>query len=127
MKKKVIETSHAPKPIGPYSQAVRAGKFLFVSGQIAIDPVTGQLALDNLEQETRQVMANIAAILDEAGMGFGNIVKTSIFLKNMNDFAKVNELYGAYFDGEYPARETVQVARLPRDVNVEISVIAVKL
>lgn len=122
--KKIIHTTQAPAPIGPYSQAVQAGGFLFVSGQIPINPASGELILDNIEQETHQVMANIKAILEVAGLDFANIVKTSIFLKNMDDFAKVNAVYGEYFTADFPARETVQVSRLPKDVNVEISVIA---
>lgn len=122
--KKIIHTTQAPAPIGPYSQAVQAGGFLFVSGQIPINPASGELILDNIEQETHQVMANIKAILEVAGLDFANILKTSIFLKNMDDFAKVNAVYGEYFTADFPARETVQVSRLPKDVNVEISVIA---
>ena len=123
--KKIIHTTQAPAPIGPYSQAVRAGGFLFVSGQIPLNPQSGDLIMDSIENETHQVMANIKAILQVEGLGFPNIVKTSIFLKNMDDFAKVNATYGEYFSGDFPARETVQVSRLPKDVNVEISVIAV--
>lgn len=123
--KKIIHTTYAPAPIGPYSQAVKAGNFLFVSGQIPINPESGELIVDSIENETHQVMANIGAILQATGLHFFNIVKTSIFLKNMDDFAKVNAIYGEYFTADFPARETVQVARLPKDVNVEISVIAV--
>lgn len=121
--KKIIQTPDAPAPIGPYSQAVAAGKMLFVSGQIAIDPSSGNLILDSIETETHRVMKNIGAILTQAGVGFEHIVKTGIFLRDMNDFMKVNEIYGSYFTGDYPARETVQVSRLPKDVNVEISVV----
>lgn len=124
MPKKNIFTTSAPSPIGPYSQAVLVGDLLFVSGQIPIDPATGDLITDNIEQETRQVMLNIGAILKEAGLNYHNIVKSSIFLKDMNDFVKVNEVYGHFFTSHYPARETVQVSRLPKDSNVEISVIA---
>ena len=124
MKKKIVNSIAAPAPIGPYSQAVMSGKFLFVSGQIAINSVSGQLVMGDIETETRQVMQNIEAILVEAGLSFGNIVKTTIFLKDMNNFAKVNEIYGSYFNGDFPARETVEVSRLPKDVNVEISVVA---
>ncbi len=124
MPKKNIFTTSAPSPIGPYSQAVLVGDLLFVSGQIPIDPATGDLITDNIEQETRQVMLNIGAILKEAGLNYHNIVKSSIFLKDMNDFVKVNEVYGHFFMSHYPARETVQVSRLPKDSNVEISVIA---
>ncbi len=126
MQKSIIQTDKAPAPIGPYSQAVMAGNLLFVSGQVAIIPATGQVLQGDITAETKQVMENIHAILTEAGMGFENIVKTSIFLKNMDDFAKVNEMYGSNFSGDFPARETVQVSRLPKDVNVEISVIAAK-
>lgn len=120
----IIHTPDAPEPIGPYSQAVRAGDFLYCSGQIALDPATGQLMMENIEQETHRVMQNIAALLGAAGANFSHIVKTSIFLKDMNDFASVNAVYGSYFEGNFPARETVQVSVLPRNVNVEISVTA---
>ncbi|RYY36233.1 MAG: RidA family protein [Sphingobacteriaceae bacterium] len=120
--KTIINTTNAPAPIGPYSQAVKAGGFLFVSGQVAINPVSGELVLDDIQTETHQVMNNIKAILTEAGAGFEHIIKTSIFLKDMNDFAKVNEVYGSYFTADFPARETVQVSVLPKNVNVEISV-----
>ncbi len=126
MEKKIVETTNAPKPIGPYSQAVWSGNTLFLSGQIAINPANGTLILDNIEAETKQVMANIEAILLHEHLTFENVIKTSIFLKNMDDFAKVNEVYGRYFSKDFPARETVQVAKLPKDVNVEISVIAAK-
>lgn len=123
--KKIINTSNAPAPIGPYSQAVLVGGILFASGQIAINPANGELVTSDIKAETKQVMENIRGILSAAGLGFSNIVKTSIFLSDMNNFAQVNEVYGAYFSDNFPARETVQVARLPKDVNVEISVIAV--
>lgn len=122
--KKIIETKQAPAPIGPYSQAVKSGNLLFVSGQIAIDPVTSQLVTINIIKETNQVMNNLLNILKEASMDFSNVIKTTIFLNDMNDFPTVNEIYGSYFTGSFPARETVQVSRLPKDVNVEISVIA---
>ena len=122
--KTIIHTTSAPAPIGPYSQAVKAGGFLFLSGQIALDPKTGELNCSNIDIETKQVMQNIHAVLQAAGMDFKHIVKTSIFLKDMNDFAKVNQVYGEYFKENPPARETVQVSRLPKDVNVEISIIA---
>lgn len=122
--KTIIQTKEAPAPIGPYSQAVKAGNLLFVSGQIAIHPSDGKVIAETIEEETHQVMKNIGAILKHAGADFGNIIKTGIFLKDMNDFVKVNEIYGSYFRTEFPARETVQVSRLPKDVNVEISVIA---
>ncbi|MFN4146672.1 MAG: RidA family protein [Runella sp.] len=125
MSKKIIFTTAAPAPIGPYSQAVMVGNMLFVSGQIALDPTTNDLITGDIEKETRQVMLNLGAILREAGMTYHNIIKSSIFLKDMGNFAKVNEVYGHFFTGHYPARETVEVARLPKDVNVEISVIAV--
>ena len=121
---KIINTPNAPAPIGPYSQAVKAGNLLFVSGQIPMDPATGELMMADIKTETIQVMENIKAILTEAGVDFGNIVKTSIFLTDMKNFAVVNEVYGTYFTGNYPARETVQVAGLPKGVNVEITVTA---
>ena len=122
--KTIINTNNAPSPIGPYSQAVQFGNMLFVSGQIAINPTTGELDLSNIENETHQVMKNIGAILTEAGIDYSHIIKTGIFLKDMNQFAAVNEVYGSYFSSDFPARETVQVSRLPKDVNVEISVVA---
>ena len=122
--KKIISTNNAPSAIGPYSQAVATGNMLFTSGQIAIDPSNGELNMDSLDIETKQVMNNLSAVLNEAGATFDNVVKTSIFLKDMNDFNAVNEIYASYFKGDYPARETVQVAKLPKDVNVEISMIA---
>ena len=123
--KKIIFTADAPAPIGPYSQAVMVGNLLFVSGQIPTDPATGAVVVGGIRQEARQVMLNIGAVLKAAGLDYRHIVKTSIFLKDMNNFGEVNEVYGHFFTGEYPARETVEVARLPKDVNVEISVIAV--
>lgn len=122
--KKTFQTKNAPAPIGPYSQAVMANGFLFVSGQIALNPESGALDLTSIEQETHQVMRNINAVLLEAGLGFEDVVKTTIFLKDMNDFAAVNGVYGDYFSSQFPARETVQVSVLPKNVNVEISVIA---
>ena len=122
--KKIIKTSNAPAPIGPYNQAISVNNFLYVSGQIAINPETGNLIQDNLVEETTMVMKNLDAILTEAGINFKNVVKTTIFLKDMSFFKTVNEVYGSYFEGEYPARETVAVAGLPLGVNVEISVIA---
>jgi len=124
--KKIINTNNAPAPIGPYSQAVAAGGFVFVSGQIPMNPVTGELVTDDIKTETRQVMENIKAILTEAGIDFTHVVKTSIFLKDMQNFAQVNEVYGTYFNAAFPARETVQVAGLPKNVNVEITVTALK-
>lgn len=125
MPKQIIETKHAPAPIGPYSQAVKANGMVFVSGQVALDPATGQLETSSIQAETTQVMKNLKAVLDAADIDFGHIVKTSIFLSDMSLFAPMNEVYGSYFDGDYPARETVAVKGLPRGVNVEISVIAV--
>lgn len=124
--KTIINTKDAPQPIGPYSQAVKIDKTLFVSGQIAINPATGNLMLDNVHEEATQIMRNIGAILKAAGMDYANIVKTTIFLTNMNNFTSVNEVYGSFFKSDFPARETVQVARLPKDVNIEISVVAVE-
>lgn len=125
--KKIINTSDAPAPIGPYNQAVLSGNTLYISGQIPIDPTTGKLIEGDIKKETKQSMENLKAILAEAGMNFENVVKSSIFLKDMNQFTKVNEVYGSYFNSETaPARETVEVANLPKFVNVEISMIAVK-
>jgi len=126
MAKNVIFSPNAPAPIGPYSQAIQAGNMLFVSGQIAIQQATGAIINGSIEEETHQVMKNIEAVLTAAQFNFGNIVKTTIFLKDMNNFPKVNTVYGSYFQSEHPARETVEVSRLPKDVNVEISCIAVK-
>jgi len=120
----VINSSKAPAPIGPYSQAVKAGDTLYVSGQIAIEQTTGKLIIDSIEEETEQVMTNIHFILKEAGLSFNNVVKCSIFVSDMNNFAIVNAIYGKYFNENPPARETVEVSRLPKDVNVEISCIA---
>ena len=123
----IITTSKAPAPIGPYNQAVLSGSTLYTSGQIAFNPETGELVLDDIKTETKQVMKNMKAVLEAANMAFDNVVKTSIFISNMNNFAEINEVYGSYFDDvTAPARETVQVARLPKDVNVEISMVAVK-
>jgi 2-iminobutanoate/2-iminopropanoate deaminase len=126
MEKEVVYSTEAPKPIGPYSQAVWAGDTLFVSGQIALDPASGELIHGDIETETKAVLNNVKTILGKAGIGFSNIVKTSIFLKNMDDFATVNNVYASYFTSDFPARETVQVSKLPKDVNVEISVIAIR-
>lgn len=122
--KKIINTPHAPAPIGPYNQAVMTGDMLFISGQVALVPGTGDLANADLTQETQQVMKNLQAILTEAGMDFSHVVKTTIFLSDMSLFAAVNEIYGSYFTTDYPARETVAVKGLPKNVNVEISMIA---
>ena len=124
--KKIINTSKAPAPIGPYSQAVQAGNMLFISGQIAIDPKTGELKTGDLKTETTQVLENLREVLAEAGYDFNHIVKTSIFLSDMALFQQVNEIYGSYFKDSFPARETVAVAGLPKNVNVEISVVAYK-
>ena len=122
--KKIINTSNAPAPIGPYNQSVQYGNMLFISGQICLDPVTGSLNMDNLEEETHQVMKNLGAILEEAGSSFEKVIKSSIFLSDMGSFAQINEIYGSYFTTDFPARETIEVACLPKKVNVEISVIA---
>ena len=123
--KKIIETSNAPAPIGPYNQAVLKGDTLYVSGQIALNPTTMELVMDTIENETVQVMENLKAVLNASEMTFENVVKTSIFLADMNNFAKVNAMYGQYFDEKTaPARETVQVSVLPKSVNIEISLIA---
>lgn len=125
--KKIINTINAPAPVGPYNQAVLAGNTLYTSGQIAINPKTGELVTNNIEDETKQVMENLKIVLAEAGMNFENVAKTTIFIKNMNDFSKMNSVYGKYFEaGNEPARETVEVGNLPKFVNVEISMIAVK-
>lgn len=126
MAKEIINTVNAPAPIGPYSQAVMAGNLLFMSGQVALKPGTGELAVADIIEETHQVMQNIKAVLAEAGMDFSNVVKTTIFLSDMGLFGQVNEIYGKYFDGDFPARETVAVKGLPKNVNVEISMIASK-
>lgn len=123
--KKVIATKKAPAAIGPYSQAILSNNTLYCSGQIAINPETGTLVIDNISNETTQVMQNIAAILKAADMDFSNVVKCSIFMKSMDDYAQINTVYGKYFDQNPPAREAVQVSGLPKNVNVEISVIAV--
>ena len=140
MEKQVINTSHAPRPIGPYNQAIKVGNpdgsapfMLFISGQICIDPTSGELRNKDVQEETHQVMHNLKAILQQAGMDFSNVVKTTIFLTDMNRFSEMNEVYAKYFDENlpagkagFPARETVQVSALPKFVNVEISMIAVK-
>jgi 2-iminobutanoate/2-iminopropanoate deaminase len=124
--KTIINTPNAPAPIGPYNQAVLVNNTLYTSGQIALDPNTMELVMDNIEVETHQVMENLKAVLQAANMDFSNVIKASIFISDMNDFAKINKVYGSYFDeSTAPARETVQVAVLPKNVNVEISVIAV--
>ena len=124
MNKKIINTSLAPAPIGPYSQAVISNNMIFISGQIAINPTTNELISGDIATETHQVMRNLFEILQEAGINFNHVVKTTIFLKDMSLFSKVNEVYGSYFSADYPARETVAVKGLPKDVNVEISMTA---
>jgi 2-iminobutanoate/2-iminopropanoate deaminase len=124
MTKKIINTTNAPAPIGPYNQSVLLNGILFVSGQIALDPATGELVEGGVEAEAHQVLKNIQAILTAAGTSLDKVVKTSIFLSDMNNFALVNEVYGSYFTSDYPARETVEVSKLPKGVAVEISVIA---
>jgi len=127
MSKKIIFTEKAPAPIGPYSQAVLSGNTLYTSGQIAINPANGELVLENIELETEQVMQNLKAVLEAADMTFENVIKATIFIMNMGDFARINGIYGKYFEEAIaPARETVQVATLPKNVNIEISVVAVK-
>jgi 2-iminobutanoate/2-iminopropanoate deaminase len=125
--KKIIFTTEAPAPIGPYNQAVLVGNTLYTSGQIALDPVSMELIMDDIETETQQVMQNMKAVLAAADMTFENVIKTSIFIMNMADFSRINAVYASYFDeATAPARETVQVACLPKNVNIEISMIAVK-
>ena len=124
MTKQIINTTNAPAPIGPYNQAIKAGNLLFVSGQVSIKPGTNDLANADIIEETHQVLQNVKTILAEAGMDFSNIVKTSIFLSDMDLFSQVNEIYAKYFDGDFPARETIAVKGLPKNANVEISVIA---
>lgn len=124
MSKQIVNTNNAPAPIGPYNQAVKTGNLLFLSGQVALKPGTGELANGSINEETHQVMQNLKAVLAEAGMDFSNVVKTTIFLSDMSLFAEVNEIYGQYFTGDYPARETVAVKTLPKNANVEISFIA---
>jgi 2-iminobutanoate/2-iminopropanoate deaminase len=126
MDKQIINTPSAPAPIGPYNQAILSGNMLFISGQICIDPASGTLKNLDIQQETHQVMHNLRSILAAAEMSFSNVVKTTIFITDMNRFSEINEVYGKYFDSEFPARETVQVSALPKFVNVEISMIAVK-
>jgi 2-iminobutanoate/2-iminopropanoate deaminase len=126
MERKIINTQAAPAPIGPYNQAVFANGTLYISGQVCIDPQTGNLKNRDIQEETHQVMQNLKAILAEAGMSFSNVVKTTIFITDMNQFSEINEIYGKYFSGDFPARETVQVSALPKFVNIEISMIAVQ-
>jgi 2-iminobutanoate/2-iminopropanoate deaminase len=124
MTKQAISSDNAPKAIGPYSPAIRAGQLLFVSGQVPLDPATGQMVGGGIAEQTRRVLDNIGALLAAGGRSFADVVRTTIFLADMNDFAAVNEIYGQYFSEPYPARATVQVARLPKDARVEIDVIA---
>lgn len=126
MEKRIITTKNAPAPIGPYNQAILVDNTLYISGQVCIDPVSGNLKNKDVQEETHQVMQNLKAILYEAGLSFNNVVKTTIFITDMNRFSEINEIYGKYFDGDFPARETVQVSALPKFVNVEISMTAVK-
>jgi 2-iminobutanoate/2-iminopropanoate deaminase len=126
MSKEIINTTNAPAPIGPYNQAVLTGNMLFISGQIALKPGTNELANADIIEETHQAMQNLKSILAEASMDFSHVVKTTIFLSDMELFGQVNEIYGKYFEGDFPARETVAVKGLPKNVNVEISMIAVK-
>ncbi len=126
MEKQIINTANAPSPIGPYSQAIMADNTLYISGQVCIEPSTGNLKNKDIQEETHQVMQNLKSILSEAGMNFSHIVKTTIFITDMNQFGQVNEVYGRYFESVFPARETVQVSALPKFVNVEISMIAVR-
>lgn len=123
--KKIIQTDKAPKPIGPYSQAVLTGNLLFTAGQIAIDPVSGKLLTGGIQEQTRRVLQNLRAVLEGADLGLENVVKTTIFLKDMNDFSAMNEIYGEFFAHNSPARSAVEVARLPKDVLVEIECVAV--
>ena len=126
MQKNIIHTTQAPAPIGPYSQAVQAGNLLFISGQVALNPATGNIEATDVAGETEQVMKNLNVLLTEAGYDFSHVVKTTIFLSDMSLFSTVNDVYGKYFTGNYPARETIAVKGLPRSVNVEISMIAAK-
>lgn len=124
--KKALQIPNAPAPIGPYSQAILKGNMLFISGQIAINPFSGELKMDSIEEETHQVMENLKALLAEAKMSFNDVMKCSIFISDMNNFDKINKVYSSYFESPFPARETVEVSCLPKKVNVEISLIAVK-
>ena len=126
MEKKIINTKNAPAPIGPYNQAILTNGTLYISGQICIDPSSGSLKNKDIQEETHQSMQNLKAILTEAGMSFDNVVKTTIFITDMKQFSEINEIYGKYFSGDFPARETVQVSALPKFVNVEISMVAMQ-
>jgi len=125
MDKKQIKSDQAPSPIGPYSQAMKAGNLLYISGQIPMNPSNGEIISGSIENETHRVMQNLSAILNETGLNFQHVVKTSIFVKDLNNFVRINEVYGEYFSEDPPARETIEVSRLPKDVNVEISCIAI--
>ena len=125
MNKEIISTSKAPAAVGPYSQAIKVGDFLFASGQIPFDPKTNELVADDIESQTRQVMKNVTAVLEAADLTFDNVVKTTVFMKDMNDFVQVNEIYAEYFTDNPPARSAVEAARLPKDVLIEMEVIAV--
>ena len=125
MEKKIIVTDKAPAAIGPYSQAVEIGGFVFASGQIPIDPATGNIP-EGIEAQAKQALTNVANLLDAAGLKMSDVVKTSVFIKNMDDFAKINEIYATFFEGDYPARSCVEVARLPKDVLIEVEVIAAR-
>lgn len=125
MKKEIISTSNAPAAVGPYSQAIKVGDFIFASGQIPFDPETNELVAEDIESQTRQVMKNVAAVLEAAGVTLDNVVKTTVFMKDMNDFNQVNEIYAEYFTENPPARSAVEAARLPKDVLIEMEVIAV--
>ena len=124
MDKQSIFTESAPRPVGPYSQAIKANGFVFVSGQIPIDPATGQLNTGTIEEQTRQVLKNLGAVLEAAGSSYENVVKATVFLQDMNEFSKMNAVYGEFFTPPHPARAAVQVARLPRDVKIEIEAVA---
>ena len=126
MDKQIIPTDAAPAPIGPYSQAVMTNGTLYISGQVPIDPATSMVIIGDIEAETRQAMLNIGAVLTAYGLSYSNIVKSTIFIRNMGDFPRINAVYGSFFEKDYPARETVEVSRLPKDVQIEISCIAVK-
>ena len=126
MDKQIIPTDAAPAPIGPYSQAVMTNGTLYISGQVSIDPATSMVIIGDIEAETRQVMLNIGAVLTAYGLSYGHIVKSTIFIRNMGDFPRINAVYGSFFEKDYPARETVEVSRLPKDVQIEISCIAVR-
>lgn len=126
MEKKIINTPNAPAPIGPYNQAILVGDMLYISGQVCLDAATNELKNKNLQEETHQVMHNLKAILQEAGMSFNNVIKSTIFITDMNRFSEINEIYSKYFESDFPTRETVQVAALPKFVNIEISMIAAR-